>query len=88
VVACLRRTDATLNLGECSLHRGARQFKFAGKLGKGCVGGPRSSAGDPRVHALRLQKLLLQRRSAGARLPHPSVHRTREVRGLGIHAAI
>jgi hypothetical protein len=88
VVACLRRTDATLNLGECSLHRGPRQFEFAGKLGKGCVRGPRSSAGDPRVHALRLQKLLLQRRSAGARLPHPSVHRTREVRGLGIHAAI
>jgi hypothetical protein len=59
VVACLRRTDATLNLGECSLHRGARQFKFAGKLGKGCVGGPRSSAGDPRVQTLSLQKILL-----------------------------
>jgi hypothetical protein len=59
VVTCLRRTDATLNLGECSLHRGARQLKFGGKLGKGCIGGSRSSTGDPRVKTLSLQKLLL-----------------------------
>jgi len=55
----MRRTDTTLNLGECSLHRGARQLKFGGKFGKGCVGGSRSSAGDPRVQTLSLQKILL-----------------------------
>jgi hypothetical protein len=54
VAAYLRRTDTTLNLGECALHRGARQLKFDGKLGKGCVGGCRSSAGDPCVQALSL----------------------------------
>jgi len=59
VVARLCRTDTTLNLGECALHRGARQIKVGGKLGKGCVGGSRSSAGDSRVQSTRLQKLLL-----------------------------
>jgi hypothetical protein len=59
VAAYLCRTDTTLNLGECSLHRRARQLKFGGKLGKGCIGSSRSSAGDPRVQTLRLQKLLL-----------------------------
>jgi hypothetical protein len=59
VVACLRRTDTTLNLGECTLHSGACQIKVGGKLGKGCVGGSRSSAGDPRMQSARLQKLLL-----------------------------
>jgi hypothetical protein len=59
VVTCLGRTDTTLNLGECALHRGARQIKVGGKLGKGCVGGSRSSAGDPRMQSARLQNLLL-----------------------------
>jgi hypothetical protein len=59
VVARLDRTDTTLNLGECALHRGARQIKVGGKFGKGCVGGSRSSAGDPRVQTVSLQKLLL-----------------------------
>jgi hypothetical protein len=59
VAAYLCRTDTTLNLGECTLHRGARQLKFDGKLGKGCVGGCRSSAGDPCMQALSLQKILL-----------------------------
>jgi hypothetical protein len=59
VVTCLDRTHTTLNLGECPLHRGARQIKVGGKLGKGCVGGSRSSAGDPRMQSARLQKLLL-----------------------------
>jgi hypothetical protein len=59
VVTYLRRADTTLNLGECALHRGARQLKFDGKLGKGCVGGCRSSAGDPCVQTVSLQKLLL-----------------------------
>jgi hypothetical protein len=59
VAAYLRRTDTTLNLGECALHRGARQLKFDGKLGKGCVGGSRSSAGDPCMQSARLQKILL-----------------------------
>jgi len=58
VAANLRRTDTTLNLGECALHRGARQIKVGGKFGKGCVGGSRSSAGDPRMQSPRLQKLL------------------------------
>jgi hypothetical protein len=52
VVACLRRTDTTLNLGECALHRGACQIKVGGKLGKGCIGGSRSRVGNPRVHPI------------------------------------
>ena len=84
----LRRTDTTLNLCECPLHRGARQIKFGGKLGKGCVWRPKSCSGNPLVHAIGLQKIILQRRGAGARLSHPSVHRPREVRSLGIHTAI
>jgi hypothetical protein len=59
VVARLDRTDTTLNLSERALHRGARQIKVGGKLGKGCIGGSRSSAGDPRMQSARLQKLLL-----------------------------
>jgi hypothetical protein len=59
VVAYPRLADAALNLGECALHRGACQIKVGGKLGKGCVGGSRSSAGDPRMQSARLQKLLL-----------------------------
>jgi hypothetical protein len=59
VIARLCRTDATLNLGECSLHRRACQIKVSGELCKSCVGGSRSSASDPRVQALSLQKFLL-----------------------------
>jgi hypothetical protein len=59
VAASLCRTDTALNLSESPLHRGARQIEVGGKLGKGCVGGSRSSAGDPRMQSARLQKLLL-----------------------------
>jgi hypothetical protein len=88
VVACLRRTDATLNLSECSLHRGTRQAKVGSQLRKGCIWCSRSSAGDACVQPIRLQEFLLQRRGAGSRLPDPCEHCTVEVRGLSIHAPI
>jgi hypothetical protein len=88
VVAYPRLADAALNLGECPLHCGARQIKVHGKLRKGCIGGFRSSTGDPCVQSVCLQKILRQRQGAGSRLPHPSVHRTGEVRCLSIHTAI
>jgi hypothetical protein len=59
VIVCPRRTDTALNLGECPLHRGARQIKLHGKFAKGCVGGTRPSAGDPGMQAVSLQKILL-----------------------------
>ncbi len=88
MVACPRLANAALNLGECPLHRGARQFKVRGKLREGCIGGFGSSAGDPCVQSVCLQKVLRQRQGAGSRLSHPSVHRTSEVRCFSIHTAI
>ena len=88
MVAYPRLADAALNLGECPLHCGARQIKVHGKLRKGCIGGFGSSAGDPCVQSVCLQKVLRQRQGAGSRLSHPSVHRTGEVRCLSIHTAI
>ena len=88
MVAYPCRADAALNLGECPLHRGARQIKIRGKLRKGCIGGFGSSAGDPCVQSVCLQKVLRQRQGAGSSLSHPSMHRTGEVRCLGIHTAI
>lgn len=40
------------------------------------------------MQPIGLQKIILQGRGAGVRLTHPSVHRPREVRSLGIHTAI
>jgi len=40
------------------------------------------------MQAPRLEQLLFERRGAGSRLPNPGADGTREVRGLGIHAAI
>jgi hypothetical protein len=88
VAASLCRTDTALNLGECPLHRGARQIKLRGQLAKGGVWCPRSRTGDPLVHSICLEKILLQCRRARSRLPHPSMHCAGEVRGLGIHTAI
>jgi hypothetical protein len=88
VVVCPGRTHATLNLSERTLHRRAREIKVSGQLGEGCLGGLRTSAGYPHVQSVRLQKILLQRRSAGSRLPDPSMYCTGEVRSLSIHASI
>jgi hypothetical protein len=88
VATCPCRTNPTLNLGECPLHRGSRQIKVRRKLGEGCIGRCRTSAGNSRVESVRLQKVILQRRGAGVRLSHPGMHGTGEVRRFSIHTAI
>jgi hypothetical protein len=50
VVAYPRLANAALNLGECPLHRGARQIKIRGKLREGCIGGFGSRLPHPSVH--------------------------------------
>jgi hypothetical protein len=86
--AHLCRSDPTLNLGEGPLYRGARQFKVSRELGKGRVGCPRSRASHPRVQAIGRQQFFLHRNGAGPCLPHPSVHRSRQIGRLCIDAAV
>ena len=88
MISRLRHADTTLNLGQCPLHRGAGQIKLRGQCTEGGVWCSHTYTGDPFVHSTCLQEILLQRRLAGSRLTHPSMHCTGEVCSFGIDTAI
>jgi hypothetical protein len=55
----LGRTHQTLNLGERTLHCWASNIQFGGQLCKRRIRGLCSDPSDPRMEAVRSQKLLL-----------------------------